>query len=52
MIVCTASSYKIGGTDRLGTGAGSAGGGTTPDIGVSSSSGDAMMSVVLLLLIA
>ena len=33
-IIYTAYSYKIGGIDQLGTGAGSVGGGTTPVIGV------------------
>ena len=48
-IVCTASSHEIGGTGMLGIGAGTAGGGTTPTIGVSPFSDDVMMFFALLL---
>ena len=48
-IVCTASSYEFGGTDRLGAGTDAAGKGTTSDIGVSPSTDGAMLFAMLLL---
>ena len=48
-IVRTASVYEIGGTNRLGIGAGGAGGGTTPVIGTSLSSSDNVMLLIALL---
>ena len=48
-VVCTALSYKIGGTNQLGAGTEDAGEGKTPAIGVSPSTDGAMLSIVLLL---
>ena len=41
-IVSTSSSYKTGGVYQLGAGTGATGGGTTPAIGVSPYSNDAI----------